>query len=119
MLRRFTASPSVAPRFAGARLCSTAAPTVMTACTMLTEEERAIQESVRQFAKSKIEPLSRKMDEEEHMPQEIITEGFKAGLMGIETPAELGGAGMNFMSSAMHSDRAMERHPECSGRKQW
>jgi short/branched chain acyl-CoA dehydrogenase len=35
------------------------------------------------------------------MPQEIITEGFKAGLMGIETPAELGGAGMNFMSSIL------------------
>jgi short-chain 2-methylacyl-CoA dehydrogenase len=100
MLRRFTSS-TITPRFA-ARFCSTsAAPTVMTPCTMLTEEERALQESVRQFAKSKLEPLARQMDEEEHMPQEIITEGFKAGLMGIETSAELGGAGMNFMSSIL------------------
>jgi short/branched chain acyl-CoA dehydrogenase len=73
----------------------------MTPCTMLTEEERALQESVRQFAKSKLEPLARKMDEEEHMPKEIIDEAFKAGLMGIEIPSELGGAGMNFFSSIL------------------
>ena len=100
MLRRFCAPKlrsSAALRFC----CSSAAPTVMTPCTMLSEEERAMQESVRQFAKTKLEPLARQMDEEEHMPKEIIDAGFEAGLFGIETAPELGGSGMSFMASCI------------------
>jgi short/branched chain acyl-CoA dehydrogenase len=87
----------------------------MTPCTMLTEEERALQESVRQFSLKHVQPLARQMDEESFTPKELIDECFKAGLMGIETPAEFGGAGMNFFSSILAIEEVSRIDPGFAG----
>jgi short-chain 2-methylacyl-CoA dehydrogenase len=54
---------------------------------------------VRKFALDKVAPHVLAMDEAAKMRPEIVQECFSAGLMGIETPTELSGAGMSFFSS--------------------
>lgn len=60
-----------------------------------------LQSSVREFALKHVAPRVLKMDEAAKMDPEVIQEAFKAGLMGIETPSDLQGAGMSFFSSIL------------------
>ena len=101
MLRRFIAQPSVRSAAAVRGCCGHTHPLVPTPCTTLTDDERALQASVRQFALTHVAPVARQMDEESTLPKGLLPEAFKAGLMGIETPAEFGGAGMSFFSSIL------------------
>jgi len=57
--------------------------------------------AVARFAKERIAPKVREMDESATMDSGIITELFEQGFMGIEIPAEQGGVGANFMSSCL------------------
>lgn len=56
---------------------------------------------VSKFAQDVIKPEARKMDEAEMMDPKVIQQLFDAGLMGIETPEELGGAGASFTSAIL------------------
>lgn len=72
-----------------------------TPCNFLTEDEKMLQSSVREFAKTHVAPRVLKMDEEAKMDPVVISEAFKAGLMGIEVPSELQGSGMTFFGSIL------------------
>ena len=65
------------------------------------DEEHLLQESVRRFARNEIAPLARQMDEAQKMDPALIGKLFGQGLMGIEIPAEYGGAGSSFFSSIL------------------
>ncbi len=67
----------------------------------LTPEEQILQETVRKFARTKIAPLVREMDEAQKMSPTIIAQLFELGLMGIEIPEEYGGVGASFFSSIL------------------
>ncbi|MGA8937593.1 MAG: acyl-CoA dehydrogenase [Acidobacteriaceae bacterium] len=67
----------------------------------LTAEEQILQETVRKFARNKIAPLVREMDEAQKMSPAIISQLFELGLMGIEIPEEYGGVGGSFFSSIL------------------
>ncbi len=67
----------------------------------LTPEEQLLQETVRRFARNKIAPLVREMDEAQKMSPAIISQLFELGLMGIEIPQEYGGVGASFFSSIL------------------
>merc|ERR1711991_690180 len=69
------------------------------ALTALSEEDVMLQEMVRKFCADHVTPHVLSMDESAKMRPEIVKEAFNAGLMGIETPSELQGAGMSFSSS--------------------
>lgn len=62
-----------------------------------TEEQLMVQDMVRDFAQSEITPFIEKMEEGE-FPREILKKMGDLGLMGMTTPEELGGAGMDFTS---------------------
>ena len=64
-----------------------------TPLTRLSEDEQLFRSTVRQFAAENITPKVREMDEQQHMDEGIIRQLFELGLMGIEIPAEYGGAG--------------------------
>eukprot|EP00331_Platyophrya_macrostoma_P030259 CAMPEP_0176441374 /NCGR_PEP_ID=MMETSP0127-20121128/21157_1 /TAXON_ID=938130 /ORGANISM="Platyophrya macrostoma, Strain WH" /LENGTH=405 /DNA_ID=CAMNT_0017826135 /DNA_START=89 /DNA_END=1306 /DNA_ORIENTATION=- len=81
-------------------LCS-AVPGLPAPCTTLTEDEKMLQSSVREFALQHVQPRVLKMDEAAKMDPVVIQEAFKAGLMGIETPADLQGSGMSFFGSIL------------------
>ncbi len=67
----------------------------------LTPEEQLLQETVRKFARNKIAPLVREMDEAQKMSPAIIAQLFELGLMGIEIPEEYGGVGGSFFSAIL------------------
>ena len=69
--------------------------------TMLQEDERLFAESVYQFADREVRPLVREMDAAAKIPPELITRLFALGVMGIEVPESLGGAGGQFFHSVL------------------
>ncbi|MBI2963266.1 MAG: acyl-CoA dehydrogenase [Deltaproteobacteria bacterium] len=71
------------------------------ALTTLTDEERQFQETIRAFAEERVRPLVEKMDEEQKLDPALVGGVFDLGVMGIEIPQELGGAGASFFMSIL------------------
>jgi len=69
--------------------------------TSLTDEEVLLRDTVRQFAQQEISPRVRAMDEEQKLDPGILRQLFELGLMAIEAPLELGGAGASFFSAVL------------------
>ena len=69
--------------------------------TFLSEDEALFQSTVRQFAHEQIRPYVREMDEAGVFRNDILTQFFQMGLMGIEIPEELGGQGGSFFQAVL------------------
>lgn len=61
----------------------------------LSEEERMVQSTAREFAQREVAPLARKIDHEHYFPAELIPKLGKVGFMGVNAAAEYGGSEMN------------------------
>ncbi len=64
----------------------------------LTEEERAIRDSVRQFVNEAVIPIMGEACEKAAFPMHLIPECAKLGLLGLSLPERYGGAGANYIS---------------------
>ena len=64
----------------------------------LTDDQREIQALARDFAQAEIEPNAAVWDREHRFPAELYGKLAELGLMGVCVPAELGGAGADFLS---------------------
>lgn len=71
------------------------------ALTMLTEDEVAFRDAVRDFAENEIKPHVTHMDEKAEMNPEIVKKLFEMGLMGVESPEKYGGAGSSFFMACL------------------
>jgi len=69
--------------------------------TALSEDERLFRQSVYEYADREIRPVVRDMDEQAAMPRKLIDGLFTLGVMGIETPEELGGSGASFFHAVL------------------
>jgi len=69
--------------------------------TVLSEEEQIFQQTVRDFARQELAPRVKKMDQQGHYDPEILPMLFDLGVMAVETPEELGGAGGSFFLSVL------------------
>lgn len=69
--------------------------------TLLNEEERLFQESVREFAEGEIRPLVEEMDRAGKFRPDLLAKLFELGLMGIEVPDALGGSDASFFMSIL------------------
>jgi short/branched chain acyl-CoA dehydrogenase len=69
--------------------------------TVLTGEEKMFQATIRKFARERIGPHVRSMDEAGVFRQDVLHEMFELGLMGIEIPEEYGGQGGSFFQSVL------------------
>ena len=67
----------------------------------LSEDETLFFNSVYEFADREIRPHVREMDEHAKLRPELIAKLFDLGVMGIEVPAEFGGAGATFFHSVL------------------
>ncbi len=67
---------------------TTAAP-----LSILSEEEQLFRQTVRDFAETEVKPHVMEMDEAAKFNPDLVTRFFDLGLMGIEVPEALGGAG--------------------------
>jgi alkylation response protein AidB-like acyl-CoA dehydrogenase len=64
----------------------------------LTEEQMAVQQMARDFAKNKVAPVAEKLDRESLYPIELVKEMADLQLMGMCVPEQYGGAGMDMLS---------------------
>jgi alkylation response protein AidB-like acyl-CoA dehydrogenase len=62
----------------------------------LTDDQKILQKSVRDFCASEIAPHAARWDEEERFPSEVIPAMADLGLFGMQIPEAYGGAGMKF-----------------------
>jgi acyl-CoA dehydrogenase len=67
----------------------------------LTEEQRALQDTARRFARAEIAPVAAKLDREERFPREICEKAFELGLVNLTVPAELGGPGLSHVEQVL------------------
>jgi len=75
-----------------------AAPRPLTA---LSEDEKLFQSTVRKFARERIRPYVREMDEAGVFRKDILQQLFAMGLMAIEIPEEYGGQGGTFFQAIL------------------
>src|SRR2546427_12182972 len=66
----------------------------------LSEEQRQIKMSVREFAESEIAPHVMEWDEAQHFPIELKPKLAAIGLMGVLFPDEYGGSGLGYVEYA-------------------
>lgn len=71
------------------------------ALSTLSEEEEMFREAVRDFAESEITPRVIEMDKNQAYDPDLLPQLFELGLMGIEIPEELGGAGSSFFTACL------------------
>ncbi len=67
----------------------------------LNEEQRMLQEMVREFVRNELEPKAAEFDERSEFPAEIVQKMGELGLLGVPFPEEYGGAGMDTLSLAV------------------
>jgi alkylation response protein AidB-like acyl-CoA dehydrogenase len=63
----------------------------------LTDEQRAIQETARDFARREVDPIVDEYDESQKFPREVIAKAADLGFLGIIFPEEYGGAGLGYV----------------------
>jgi alkylation response protein AidB-like acyl-CoA dehydrogenase len=62
----------------------------------LTDEQRAIQELAREFAKNEVDPIVEEIDEAQRFPMEVMKKAGELGFLGIIFPEEYGGVGLGY-----------------------
>lgn len=82
--------------------------------TVLQEEERLFQDSVRRFAKERLAPHVRAMDEEGKFRKDLLKEMFELGLMGIDVQEQYGGQGGTFFQSVLAIEELAKVDPAAS-----
>ena len=78
----------------------------------LTEEQRALIDVARRFAREKIIPVAAEADRKSEFPKEVFHEAWKLGLANPTLPAEYGGPGLSDLDSVLVTE---ELAYGCSG----
>lgn len=63
----------------------------------LTEEQKFIQETARDFARQEIDPIVDEIDESQTFPMEVMKKAAELGFLGIIFPEEYGGSGLGYV----------------------
>ncbi|HTD34397.1 MAG TPA: acyl-CoA dehydrogenase family protein [Candidatus Elarobacter sp.] len=67
----------------------------------LTDEQKAIRDLCREFARDEVAPQAERNDREERFPYDLVRKMAELGLMGLPFPEEYGGAGADTVSYAL------------------
>jgi alkylation response protein AidB-like acyl-CoA dehydrogenase len=67
----------------------------------LTDEQRALKETVREFAEKEILPHVREWDEQARFHAELIPQMGELGVLGIVIPEQYGGAGLGYVEQVL------------------
>ncbi|MCC7152925.1 MAG: acyl-CoA dehydrogenase [Bryobacterales bacterium] len=82
--------------------------------TVLSDEEKMFRDTVRRFARERIAPHVREMDEQHAFRQDLLKQLFDLGLMGIEIPEEYGGQGGTFFQAILAIEELAAVDPSAS-----
>jgi alkylation response protein AidB-like acyl-CoA dehydrogenase len=86
----------------------------MSPLTQLNEEERQFQTTVAKFARERIAPHVRSMDEAGVFRKDLLSDLFELGLMGIGIAEEYGGQGGSFFQSVIAIEELAKVDPSAS-----
>jgi len=64
----------------------------------LTDDQKLLQKTVREFAESEVKPLAKELDETGHFPHETFRKAAELGLTGVALPDSEGGAGFDHIA---------------------
>ena len=64
----------------------------------LTEDHKAIQQTVREFAQKEVAPYIKEWDEKQHFERSVFDKMAELNLLGVCIPEEYGGAGFDYIS---------------------
>ncbi|MFZ0635620.1 MAG: acyl-CoA dehydrogenase [Candidatus Acidiferrales bacterium] len=67
----------------------------------LTEEQKLLQRTVREFAEAEVRPLAKELDETGRFPRETFRKAAELGLAGVAIPESEGGSGMDHICYAI------------------
>src|SRR5262245_48630140 len=67
----------------------------------LTDEQQALVQTARDFAKKEIAPVAGQLDEEGKFPNEILQKAFETGLLNFEVPEAYGGLGLSCLTHSL------------------
>jgi alkylation response protein AidB-like acyl-CoA dehydrogenase len=67
----------------------------------LSDEQRLLRDTVRDFARQEVAPVAEELDREHRFPYELVEKMGKLGLMGIPFPQEYGGGGADTLAYAL------------------
>src|SRR6476661_6064056 len=81
---------------------------------MLSDEERLFRDTVARFAKERLGPHVRAMDEAGQFRPDLLRELFELGLMGIGTPEAYGGQGGTFLQAVLAIEELAKVDPSAS-----
>ena len=70
----------------------------------LTEEQRLLEQSVREWGAREVQPRIKDLDREHRFDRNIFPQMADLGLLGASVPAEYGGAGMDYVSLGIISE---------------
>lgn len=77
----------------------------------ISENQKIIAESAREFAKQHIEPHIMEWDESQHFPIEVFRKAGEMGFMGILVPEEYGGSGLSYFEYVAIVDEISQIDP--------
>jgi alkylation response protein AidB-like acyl-CoA dehydrogenase len=80
---------------------TTTAPSSASPLTQLSEDEEMFRKAVRDFARTEVAPRVAAMERKSEFDRTLIPHFAELGLMGIDVPADLGGAGGTFFMSVL------------------
>lgn len=78
----------------------------------LTEEQKQLKQTARDFARNEILPVAGHYDEEESFPTEVMRKAWEVGLLNFEVPVEHGGLGLGVLDTILVLE---EINYACSG----
>jgi short/branched chain acyl-CoA dehydrogenase len=67
----------------------------------LTDEQRLLRDTVRDFARQEVAPVAEELDRTKSFPYELVAKMGELGLMGIPFPEQYGGGGADTLSYAL------------------
>ena len=67
----------------------------------LTEEQKLLQKTLREFAEAEVKPRARELDETGHFPRDLFTKAAELGLTGVALPESEGGANARAASACL------------------
>lgn len=70
----------------------------------LTEEQKALQETAREFAEKEMKPNAAIYDRGEEFPEDIMKKAFEVGFLTCTIPREYGGGGLNDVDTVIISE---------------
>jgi len=70
----------------------------------LTDEQKALQDTAREFAEKEMKPNAARYDKEEEFSEDVMKKAFEVGFLTCTIPKEYGGGGLNHLDTVIISE---------------